>query len=72
MYTIKIDVNDTVYDKVMLFLKKIPIKNIVVEKKDQRTSKSKENIVNFFQSSPLVDEIVLERDREAYTNRVAF
>lgn len=72
MYTIKIDVNDTVYDKVMLFLKKIPIKNIVVEKKDQRTSKSKENIVNFFQSSPLVDEIVLERDRETYTNRVAF
>ena len=72
MYTIKIDVNDTVYDKVMLFLKKIPIKNIVVEKKDQRTSNSKENIVNFFQSSPLVDEIVLERDREAYTNRVAF
>ena len=59
MYTIKLDVNDTVYDKVMLFLNSIPVKNIVIKKKDEKKSKKQDNIVNFFQSSPLAGEIAL-------------
>ncbi len=72
MYTIKVDINDTIYDKVMLFLNSIPVKNMVIKKKDELKSERQDNIVNFFQSSPLVGEITLERDAQTYTDRVAF
>lgn len=72
MYTIKIDIHDTLYDKVMQLLKNIPAKRIVVEKKDEPNPEQKENIVNFFQSSPLVGEISIERDKKTYTERVTF
>ncbi len=72
MYTIKLDINDTIYDKVMLFLKNIPVENIVVEKKEDTDTKKQDDIVHFFQSSPLVGEIDLERDIQTYTDRVAF
>ena len=72
MYTIRLDINDTIYDKVMLFLKNIPVKNIVIEKKEDTDSKSQDDIVHFFQSSPLVGEISLERDSQTYTDRVTF
>ena len=72
MYTIKLDINDTLYDKVMLFLKSMPVKSIVVEKKDDESVKQQDDIVHFFQSSPLVGEISLERDSQTYTDRVAF
>ena len=72
MYTIKLDVNDSIYDKVMLFLKNIPVKNIVVEKKEETDTKKKDDIVHFFQSSPLVGEIEIERESQTYTDRVSF
>lgn len=72
MYTIKVDINDTIYDKVMLFLNSIPVKNMVIKKKDELKSEKQDSIVNFFQSSPLVGEIILERDAQTYTDRVAF
>ena len=48
----------------MLFLKNIPVKNIVVEKKESADLKSQDDIVHFFQSSPLVGEISLRRDSQ--------
>ena len=72
MYTIKLDINDSLYDKVMLLLKSMPVKSIVVEKKDDTSVKQQDDIVHFFQSSPLVGEISLERDSQTYTDRVAF
>ena len=72
MYTIKLDVNDIVFEKVMFFLKNIPVKNISVEKIDDKESKKQNDIVTFFQSSPITGEISLERDSGTYTNRVTF
>ena len=72
MYTIKVDVNDTIYDKVMFFLKNIPVKNISVERKDDLKPKKQNDIVSFFQSSPIAGEISLERDPQTYTDRIAF
>ena len=41
MYTIKLDVNDTIYDKVMFFLKNIPITNLEVKKNRWYTDSKK-------------------------------
>ena len=72
MYTIRIDINDMLYDKVIRLLKELPVKQIVIEKKDESNSKPKGNIVDFFQSSPLVGEIDIKRDKEYYSERVEF
>lgn len=76
MYTIKLDVNDSIYDKVMFFLKNIPVKNIEVKKiEDNHTQKKddkKDDIVSFFQSSPLKGEVDLDREKELYNDRVSF
>jgi len=72
MYTIKLDVNDTIYDKVMFFLKNIPITNLEVEQKNDAQTQKKDDIVSFFQTSPLKGEISLQRDNEIYSDRVAF
>ncbi len=71
MYTIKLDINDTIYDKVMFFLKNIPTKNLEVKKIDDTQIKKKDNIVSFFRSSPLND-IQLERESELYSDRMIF
>ena len=71
MYTIKLDVNDTIYDKVMFFLKNIPIKNLEVKKVDDTQTQKKDDIVSFFRSSPLRD-IELERESALYSDRVTF
>ncbi len=72
MYTIKLDVNDTIYDKVMLFLKNIPVKNLEVKKVDDTQAQKKNDIVSFFQSSPLKGNILLEREDEIYNEKVIF
>ncbi|MEA1892695.1 MAG: hypothetical protein U9N33_08295 [Campylobacterota bacterium] len=72
MYTIKLDVNDTIYDKVMFFLKNIPIKNLEVQKVDDSQVKRQDDIVSFFQSSPLKGELQLEREGEIYNEKVSF
>ena len=66
MYTIKLDVNDTIYDKVMFFLKNIPVTNIEVKKSDENSSTKKDDIVSFFHNSPLTDNIELTREKEIY------
>ena len=72
MYTIKLDVNDTIYEKVMFFLKNIPVKNLSVEKTDEDEAKKQNDIVTFFQSSPIKGEISLERESDIYSDRVTF
>lgn len=72
MYTIKLDVNDTIYEKVMFFLKKIPVKNLEVKKLDDTQIQKRDNIVSFFQSSPLRGNILLEREDEIYNGKVVF
>ena len=72
MYTIKLDVNDTIYDKVMFFLKNIPVSNLEVKKVDEKTIQNKNDIVSFFQSSPLNDEVTLTRSNEIYAGKVIF
>lgn len=72
MYTIKLDVNDTIYEKVMFFLKNIPVKNLSVEKTDEDEAKKQDDIVTFFQSSPIKGEISLERESDIYSDRVTF
>ncbi len=44
-------------------LNELPIGKIVIQKKDESNSKPKENIVDFFQSSPLVGKIDKKRDK---------
>ncbi len=72
MYTIKLDVNDIIYDKVMFFLNNIPVTNLEVEQKNDVPTQKKDDIVNFFQTSPLKGEISLHRDKESYSDRVVF
>jgi ethanolamine utilization protein EutA (predicted chaperonin) len=71
MYTIKLDVNDTIYDKVMFFLKNIPVTNIEVKKSDENSSTQKDDIVSFFHNSPLTDNIELTREKEIYEDKVS-
>ncbi|MBL4730494.1 MAG: hypothetical protein JKY28_03840 [Sulfurimonas sp.] len=72
MYSIKLDVNDSIYDKVMFFLKNIPVKNLEVKKVDDIQIKKGDDIVSFFQSSPLKDNILLERKDEIYNEKITF
>ena len=71
MYTIKLDVNDTIYEKVMFFLKNIPISNLEVKKTENFQSKKQDDIVSFFHNSPLTDTIELTREKELYEERVS-
>ena len=71
MYTIKLDVNDTIYDKVMFFLKNIPVTNIEVKKSDENSSTKKDDIISFFHNSPLTGNIELTREKEIYEDRVS-
>jgi len=68
MNTIKIDVSDTLYDKVMLFLENLPKDDIRLH---DMQIKKQNNLTKFFQNSPLQD-ISIEREKEAYTDRVNF
>ena len=72
MYTIKLDVNDTIYDKVMFFLKSIPVSNLEVKKSTADTQSKKDDIVSFFHNSPLTENIELSREKELYDERVSF
>lgn len=71
MYTIKLDVNDTIYDKVMFFLKNIPVSNLEVKKIEDSQSKKQDDIVSFFHNSPLRENIELTREKEVYEDRVS-
>ena len=65
MYTIRLDVSNDIYDKVLFILENLP-KNKVklqIEKKDSPSLGQKNSLVEFFQSSPLVDSVSLDREQ---------
>jgi hypothetical protein len=73
MHSIRLDVSDKIFDNVMMFLNQLPKSDlkIKVAPSKQDTQKAK-SLVEFFQSSPLVDQISVERSSETYSDRVRF
>lgn len=73
MYSVRVDMNDTVYDKVMFFLNNISKADIKIkELKNDDNTNDDSSLVEFFRNSPLVGEIELKRDTQTYLNRVEF
>lgn len=72
MYTIKLDVNDSIYDKVMFFLNNISKNDLKIKEIKNHNEEPHNNLVEFFRNSPLVGEIELQRDSETYSDRVSF
>ena len=72
MYSIKLNVNDNIFDKVMFFLNNIPTNELKTKKILNNEISNNNNIVEFFQSSPLSEEIDISRKNEKYINRVEF
>ncbi|MFA6712033.1 MAG: hypothetical protein WCS33_04945 [Candidatus Caldatribacteriota bacterium] len=71
MYSIKLDIDDNIVDKVMLFLNNIPKKSIEVKQIDDNNSHH-EKLADFFMQSPLREEIELKRNSQVYKQRVEF
>jgi len=75
MQTIRLDIANDMYDKVVRFIENLS-KNKVklyVKKDDKTTDVKKENsLVSFFRNSPLTEEVLLKRDEEVYKTRVEF
>jgi len=73
MKTVELNINESIADKVMFFLNNISKTDIkVVEKSKNAQYYFKHNIGDFFQNSPLVDTISLERGKEIYDSRITF
>jgi hypothetical protein len=73
MYSIKLDINDKIYEKVMFFLENIPKQDLTIKEIKNFDDKLEENsLVDFFRKSPLVGEVEIKRDSEIYSNRVEF
>ncbi len=73
MYSIKLDINDKIYEKVMFFLENIPKQDLTIrEIKNYEDKLEKNNLVDFFRKSLLVGEIEIKRDSEIYSDRVEF
>ena len=73
MHTIKLDVKDSVFDKVMFILRNLPKNDVQIKIENNETKdKKEENIVDFFQNSPLKGELKLDKNEEVYTARIAF
>ncbi len=73
MYSIKLDINDKIYEKVMFFLENIPKQDLTIrEIKNYEDKLEKNNLVDFFRKSLLVGEIEMKRDSEIYSDRVEF
>ena len=71
MYSIKLNIDDSILDKVMLFLDTIPKKNIEVKKLENSYQSDDEKLGDFFLKSPLKG-ITIEREHEIYNQRVEF
>lgn len=72
MYSIKLDVDDNIYDKVMFFLDNISKKDIKIKEIKNYNGDKEDSLVDFFQNSPLVGEVDLRRETETYSSRVEF
>lgn len=63
MYSIKLDINDKIYEKVMFFLENIPKQDLTIKEIKNFEDKLEENnLVDFFRKSPLVGEVEIKRD----------
>ncbi len=69
MKTIRLDVEDSIFDNVMYFLNNLPKKDVKLNIEARKKDSKQHSIVDFFQNSPLRDSIELERDREIYVDR---
>jgi len=69
MHTIRIDVSDTIYDKVMFFLQHLPKTDIKLYDKTEKQITNK--LSDFFKDAPLKD-ISFERESETYQSKVNF
>lgn len=73
MHSIRLDINDNIFDKVMFFLNNIPSNDLKIKiEKSQENCEKTDSLVNFFQNSPLRDEVELSREKEVYEDRVEF
>ena len=69
MHSIRIDVSDTIYDKVMFFLQHLPKTDIkLYDKTKQQTT---DKLSDFFKDAPLKD-LSFDRGSEIYESRVNF
>lgn len=75
MHTIKVDLSDSVFEKVMQFLQKLPQDAVFVQETKQlckdRKAQGSNDLVDFFQSSPLKD-IEITRENEIFSQRTKF
>jgi hypothetical protein len=71
MHAIRIDVSDTIYDKVMFFLQYLPKTDIKIYDTVNREKSHTDSLSHFFKSSP-VKELSIERESEVYQSRVDF
>lgn len=63
MYSIKLDINDKIYEKVMFFLENIPKQDLTIKEIKNFDDKLEENsLVDFFRKSPLVGEVEIKRE----------
>jgi len=72
MYSIKLDVNDSIYDKVMFFLDNISKKDLKIEEIKNYNDQKEDGLVDFFRNCPLVGEVNITRENEVYSDRVEF
>lgn len=73
MHSVKLDINDTIFDKVMFFLNNIPSCDLKIKIEQSRENfKKADSLVSFFQNSPLHGEVKFEREKEVYEDRVQF
>jgi hypothetical protein len=74
MRTIKLEINETIYEKIMAFLSLLPKDkvHIITDRKINNRKKENNSFVSFFHNSPLVDEVELNRNDEIYSSRVTF
>ena len=73
MYSIKLDINDKIYEKVMFFLENIPKQDLTIKEIKNFDDKLEENsLVDFFRKSPFVGEVEIKRDSEIYSDRIEF
>ncbi|RLA82706.1 MAG: hypothetical protein DRG78_06445 [Epsilonproteobacteria bacterium] len=72
MHSVKLDINDNIYDKVMFFLNNISKDDLNIKEIKDNNIQQENTLAEFFKNSPLVGEINLRREPETYSNRVRF
>lgn len=72
MYSIKLDVNEKIYDKVMFFLENISKKDLTIREIKNIDDKQDFNIVDFFRNSPLVGELDLKENLNYIHKELSF